>query len=207
MKKRSKRQKNRDAIRKAADKAWWGTVVELARPHIELYPTDFVPRMHLARALTRLSRFDEAHRLLDEARAQATTREAEDWHEFIFSARGHLEQRRGDFSQAEHWFARAIEAAPHRTQYHVFLGVLIFQRGEIERAEAIYRHAIATITLAKGDEFDEIYANLGGVLVAQERYEEAAQCFERALEIDPDYEFAAIRLKDVRKLLKFRQSK
>lgn len=205
-KKRTARQKSRDAIFKAADKAWWGTVAELARAHLELYPEEIGARVELARALTQLSRFDEAHRAFDEAFEQAAERGAEGGHEHIFSARGRLEQRRGDFSQAEHWFAKAVEAAPHRTYNHIFLGVLVFQRGDIKRAEEIYRNAIATVVPAEGDELDEIYANLGGVLVAQERYAEAVECFERALELDPKYEFAKIRLKDARKLLKLRQS-
>ena len=196
--KRSARQKSRDAIYKADDKAWLGTLVELARPYLALYPADIGVRLVLARALTQISRFAEAHETLD----QAFERASEDWYEHLFSARGKLEQRRGCYSQAERWFARAIEVAPHRTYNHVFLGVLVFQSGDIERAEAVYRHAIATVMLKEGDEFDEIYANLGGVLVAQERYAEAAVCFERALEIDPDYAFAKIRLKDARKLLK-----
>ena len=53
----------------------------------------------------------------------------------------------------------------------------------------------------------EIYAKLGGVLMAQERYDEAVECFECSLEIDPDYEFApTLRLKDARKTLKMSQS-
>lgn len=201
-KKRSARQKSRDAIYKAADKAWWGTVAELAHAHLELYPTEIGARVHMARALTRLSRFEEAHSALDQAFEDAS----KDWHEHIFSARGKLEQRRGDFAQAEHWYARAIEVAPQGAYNYIFLGILVFQRGEMKRAEEIYRNAIATVVPTEGDEFDEIYANLGGILVAQERYDEAIKCFERALELDPNYEFAKIRLKDVRKLRKLRQS-
>ena len=174
----SARQKSRRAIFKAYDKGWWGTLVKLAQSYIELYPTDIGPQIYLARALVKLSRFAEAHETLDNALERAP----QNWHEVINSERGHLEQRRGDYLQAEHWFARAIEIDPHRTYNHVFLAVLVYQSGDIARAEAIYRHAIATVAPTQGDEFDEIYANLGGVLVAQERYDEAVECFERALE-------------------------
>lgn len=205
-KKRTTKQKSRNVIRKADNKAWWGTVAERARAHLQLYPEEIGVRVHLARALTRLSRFEEANSALDEAFAKASEREIAAWNKVVFTQRGHLEQRRGDYPQAEHWFARAIEVAPQQTYNHVFLGVLVFQLGEIKRAEEIYRNAIKVCRPEDGDALDEIYANLGGVLVAQERYEEAVECFERTLQIDPNYEFAKIRLKDARKLLKMRQS-
>jgi tetratricopeptide (TPR) repeat protein len=41
------------------------------------------------------------------------------------------------------------------------------------------------------------------VLRAQERYEEAAECFERALELDPKYAAAKKALRDVRRALRF----
>ena len=66
----------------------------------------------MARALTRLSRFDEANFALDEAFDKAVERGDDGWHSNVFSTRGHLEQRRGDFSRAEHWFAKAVELAP-----------------------------------------------------------------------------------------------
>ena len=51
------------------------------------------------------------------------------------------------------------------------------------------------------DEKDEAYLNLGVVLLAQERYEEAAQCYQRAIEIDPEYRLAKWLLRDVKKIL------
>ena len=204
---RSPQQKSRDAISSAEDEGLLSVTVELARAHLESYPEDIGARVELGRALTWLSRFDEAHSALDQAFDEASESWNEAFHQYIFCARGRLEEHRGDFSRAEHWFAKALEVAPHRTYNYIFLGVLVSRRGEIKRAEAIYRDAIATVTPTEGDEFEEIYANLGATLVSQERYEEAIELFERALELDPEFEFAQIRLKDVRKLFKFRQSK
>jgi tetratricopeptide (TPR) repeat protein len=48
---------------------------------------------------------------------------------------------------------------------------------------------------------DEAHLNLGLIRRAQERFAEAAQCFEKALELDPDYAPAKVALEDVRSVL------
>ena len=45
-------------------------------------------------------------------------------------------------------------------------------------------------------------ADLGGNLLSSKRYLEAAECYRRALAIDPDYEAACERLSDVELILK-----
>jgi len=53
--------------------------------------------------------------------------------------------------------------------------------------------------------YDEAYFNLGGYLVAQEKYEEAEYCYQKVLEIDPDHDKAKSRLKDIQAAIAFRQ--
>lgn len=192
---------SRDAIVAAQNEGLLGTTVEMARAHLALYPTDERVWLILGRALGELSRFAEAEAAFERASSQENLRK------FVYTARGHMEQRRGNYLEAERWFSEAIVAHPEPTYVHVFRAVVTGRRGDLKLAEQRYREAIAVCRAEDDDALDEIYANLGGVLVAQERYDEAAECFERALEIDPDYEFAKIRLKDVRKLLKLRPSK
>ena len=55
----------------------------------------------------------------------------------------------------------------------------------------------------EGGPVDEALFNLGGVLLAVGRFQEAADCYERALEIDPEYEIAKERLEDVRLILNY----
>jgi len=47
---------------------------------------------------------------------------------------------------------------------------------------------------------DEAYFNLGGYLLRQGNYEEARDCYLKALEIDPEYTLAIKRLADVERI-------
>ena len=190
---------SRDAIIEAQEEGFLGATVELARAHLEIYPDDAAAWFFFGRALGRLSRFDESEAALEKAIMESEGR----MRSSVYTERGHINRRRGDCIEAEAWFSKAIALEPQLSYNHVFRAVVTGRRGDLTLAEQRYREAIA---VCHADGLDEIYANLGGVLVAQERYAEAIECFERALEIDPDYEFAQIRLKDARKAAKLRPS-
>ncbi|HEU0039702.1 MAG TPA: tetratricopeptide repeat protein, partial [Verrucomicrobiae bacterium] len=53
---------------------------------------------------------------------------------------------------------------------------------------------------------EEAYFNLGGVLLAHRRYEEAIECYRKALNIDPKYGIAKKRLRDAELALRFKNS-
>lgn len=190
---------SRDAIIEAEAKELSGTTVEMARAHLVLYPTDERVWYELGCALGELSRFAEAEEALD----QALRHGREAFRKFVYIQRGHMSQRKGNYAIAERWFSKAISLDPQASYTHVFRAVVIGKRGDLKLAEQRYREALVVCR----DDLDEVYANLGAILIAQERYEEAAQCFEHALELDPDYEFAQIRLKDARQAINLRQSK
>ena len=67
---------------------------------------------------------------------------------------------------------------------------------------ALYRRAVQC---HKGC-VDEAWYNLGLVLRALERYDEALECFGRALAIDPQYKDARLAKRDVAKVLRLRAS-
>ena len=52
---------------------------------------------------------------------------------------------------------------------------------------------------------DEAFFNLGLVLRAQERFEEAAGCFREAIRIDPKYRVAKRALRDVELCLRYKR--
>jgi tetratricopeptide (TPR) repeat protein len=119
---------------------------------------------------------------------------------------------------------------PPKKQHPAYseIGHLYGQKGELRRAEAWYRKAVASDPLqasyyiflggilAKTGRFseaeathrkatrcrkgciDEAYHNLGLVLRAQGRYLEARTCFRKALKIDPKYKEAREALFDVK---------
>lgn len=187
---------SRNFISDAMDEDLYGYAVELAKAHLDLYPKDDFVWFELGRAFTELSRFEEAEKAFESTYEHAP----ETVREIIFTARGRMYKRQGNYQEAENWYRRAVEVGPDNANNYIYLGILLFQRGDINLAVETYRQGI---NCSEGC-VDECYANLGSVLVAQEKYEEAVECFKAALKIDPQYKWAQLRLLDVQEVLNFK---
>src|SRR5262249_13014750 len=111
----------------------------------------------------------------------------------------HLYQARGEYARATEWFGKAIEAAPADTQGYIYQGGVLTLQGCLCEAEDVYRKA--TENCYEGC-LDEAFLNLGLVLRAQDRFEEAAECFREAIHRDPGYRAARRALRDVERCLK-----
>ena len=70
----------------------------------------------------------------------------------------------------------------------------------LSEAEHVHRKA----TICEKGCIDEAYHNLGLVLRGQGKLEEALQCFEKAIAIDPDYKEAKHALADVKAAIGYR---
>jgi len=117
---------------------------------------------------------------------------------------GHMYKSRGDFRAAAAWYRKAIDAKPDEASGHIYLGGVLAKEGRLHEAEASHRAA----TLCKEGCRDEALLNLGLVLRALERHDEAADCFEAALRLDPKYQAAKKALRDVQRTLQlFRGSR
>ena len=116
-----------------------------------------------------------------------------------FSNLGHICRDQGRYDEAERWYRRAVQLKSEDAGWHVFLGALLARKGDLCGAEACHRKATQC---AEGC-VDEAYVNLGYVLRAQERYEEALQSFDKALEITPDYTEATVGKSDMEKVIEF----
>lgn len=121
--------------------------------------------------------------------------------QLVLAQRGHLRESQGDFDAAEQFFLAAHKHDADDATYLIYAGSSAFARGDIARAESLARKALAC---SEGC-IDEAYFNLGGYLLAQKRYDEARECYERAIEIDPDYEIAKKRLDDLDCLQKYKE--
>ena len=88
---------------------------------------------------------------------------------------------------------------PDEATGHIYLGGVLARAGRLKEAETAHR---AAIRCSQGCR-DEAYLNLGLVLRAQERHDEAATCFEQALKLDPKYVAARKALRDVRNTMRF----
>ncbi|MHC4505360.1 MAG: tetratricopeptide repeat protein [Planctomycetota bacterium] len=145
--------------------------------------------------LTSLRRLDEAEKALKRGLALTPP----DKRRNAYSALGRLALAAGDFSGAEEWHRKAIEADPNHASGHIYLGALYADMCRLDDAEKAYRKA----TECSDGCVDEAYFNLGLVLRAQDRLGEARDCFVRAVELDPEYEIAREALEDVEKALAY----
>ena len=115
----------------------------------------------------------------------------------VLAQRGHLLLHKGHFADAKAKYLDAYDLEPDEATWLIFAASAAFHLGDIEGAEQLARRA----TECSEGCIDEAWFNLGGYLLSQKRYEEARDCYRRALAIDPDYEIAKKRLSDVDKIL------
>jgi tetratricopeptide (TPR) repeat protein len=120
-----------------------------------------------------------------------------------FSQLGHLCRDQGRYDEAEKWYRRAVQVKSEKAGQHIFLGALLAVKGDLSGAEDCHRKATQCVAGC----IDEAYFNLGLVLRAQERYEEALESFNKALEITPDYKYAIVGKTDMEKVIAFLNEK
>ena len=96
----------------------------------------------------------------------------------------------GDHDEALLIFEEALalfrEEQPYFNSYFfrnalLFCGAIYFDRGDHEKAEAVYRRVIGSVDQSSFDYFDAL-SHLGRICYAQQRYEEAVNSFEKAVQ-------------------------
>ena len=96
----------------------------------------------------------------------------------------------GDHDEALRIFEEALalfrEEQPYFNSYFfrnalLFCGAIYFDRGDHEKAEAVYRRVIGSVDQSSFDYFDAL-SHLGRICYAQQRYEEAVNSFEKAVQ-------------------------
>jgi tetratricopeptide (TPR) repeat protein len=121
------------------------------------------------------------------------------WLHAFAGQRGHLLLAQGKFAEAEKMFLAAHDTDLDRNEadHLILAGSAGHSHGDLKRAESLFRMAAE----CEGGAIEEVFFNLGGVLLAEERFREAADCYERVLEIDAEYEIAKERFNDVQLIL------
>lgn len=89
---------------------------------------------------------------------------------------------KGDLRNAEILYRTVLQIDFNNFDALHLLGVIAYQAGKYEQAESLIRKAIS-----KRPWVPACYLNLGNVLFARERFEDALRAFETAAEIDPNY--------------------
>jgi tetratricopeptide (TPR) repeat protein len=178
-----------DKIEKKLDQGLPSSAMVLSLDYISQYSQDVVVLIFLGKALTTLSRYDEAISTFNKLRKLLRKTRWDLMYHFL----GDVYKKSGDFNNAECFFKRAIEINSDSSMHYVFLGGLYAEQGRFDKAEYLLEKA----TSFQEDDLDEAYYNLGVVQKAQERYDEAIESLKKALEIDPDYEIAKRALDDI----------
>jgi tetratricopeptide (TPR) repeat protein len=148
-------------------------------------------RLSLVELLARLGRHEESKAMLHQFDALASKDVDDRQRSSRLVEEGRACQARGDFSRAETLFRRAAEVRRH-TAPLIFLGGALWRQGKLDEAEATYRLA----STVEGD-VDEALEDLGYLLRAQERNEEALATLRKALELDPGHRRIAAAIRDI----------
>ena len=135
-----------------------------------------------ARSLIGIGRYGDASSALDQAE-RFSARKNLPW---IIHRRAVLEERRGNFESALDLWKKAHSIKPDEASFLIFAGSILFRLGRIAEAEEFARKG----TTCSAGYPDEAWYNLAGYMAAQQRYEEALSCYEKAIAIDPEYELA-----------------
>lgn len=166
--------------------------VLLEHEFLEQFPENCATWISLGAHLTDIHRYGEAH----EALSRATDLRMEQcrcaWYGLPYQM-GRLYQRMGDFPAADQWYRKGVIANPENAGPWIFRGSLHAVWGQFEIAKSMHRRG----TQCEEGLPDEAWYNLGLILRAEEKFDKAANCFKRALTIDPDYAIAAKALRDV----------
>jgi len=151
---------------------------------------DHVPTLiRYACNLISLAQYDAAEAALDRAQSRVSAKRLH----LVLAQRGHLLEAKGDFPNAERLFMEAHRLDPTDAAYLIYAGAVAFRSGDVDRAQKLASQA----TDCTEGCVDEAWFNLGGYLLSAKRYHDAADCYRKALEIDPDYQIARQRLEDV----------
>ncbi len=182
------------AIASAGQNDQAATRVYLMERWLRDHPDDVLATHAYAEMLYQLTRYDEA---INVYTAAIDRFEDDRWG--TYNQLGHLYRYRGSFSESEHWYRKATEEDPDEAISFIFLGSVQARQGNLKQAEESYRRATGCTDAWN---VDEAFHNLGLVLRGQGRFAEAAECFRKALEINPKYKDATSALEDVTQVVK-----
>ncbi len=172
--------------------------LELGKEYLKHYPQHLVARILYGIALRHMTRYHEARQALQYV-IKGLSGNVHDW---PLSEMGRIYASKGELKKAVDWYRKAIEAKPETTHSRIYLGGVLMRQGRLDEAEECHRRAMEC---SEGD-VDEVFFNLGFVLRAQCRYEEARQSFLKALELEPRYKAAVKRLvKDLEQVLELQK--
>lgn len=173
-----------------------GYSLVLSRELCQERPDNYLFQLYYATALRQLVRYQEAQEVHT---AVLSGCPSEDLLILIYTEMGYLFKDQKDYQQAATYFQKAVDLEPEHAEYNILLGSIFARMGKFSQAKRCHQVAIQC---SKGD-IDEAYLNLGYILRAEEKYEDALDCFKKSVSIDPGYRSANIAIKDINSAIEF----
>jgi len=133
----------------------------------------------------------------DHGRAQQLFQEGITQHPHVAALHNNLAallERRGQHDEALHAAERGLADDPAMAQLHKNIGDLYYRANRFDEAFSAFDRAVK----ANPDLGDDVYLKLGNIRLRRQEREEAAQCWERALALDPDNTMARTNLENLR---------
>ena len=171
--------------------------IHLANLYTELYPSDMYGWVVLADGLGGVSSFEKASRALQKARRLCP----DNVRSFIYTRIGRFYREKGDHARAEKWYRKAVNEEQSQENL-VFLGACLAKQGKYSEARTFHSEAVTF----SPESADEAFFNLGLIHRAEENYVEALRFFQKAIQIDTDYDEAKTAEKDILKLFEIRRT-
>ena len=156
----------------------WRTSETLWLHAVTVSPDAYHAQTNLAVALQEQSEYDAAEQ---HYRTALTLRP--DGHEALASLGGLLVQRER-YDEALAYLRRAWDRNPSEASIVTNMAVLLQKQGRYDEAARLYREQLAAAPPAVQQA--KLYSGLGGALGSLGRFDEAIDCFRRAITLDPD---------------------
>lgn len=175
----------------ASDSNLLASTVRLADEYLAMSPGSVRALMDKAHALAGLARYEESLGVYQAAIENLQDGQSPD---AIYGEIGNLYRVKGEFSQAIVYYRKQIESDPDDVTGYLFLGTLQLQQGEISAAQETLQSA----NQCSSGCLEELKLALGNTMRAMGDYEQAAACYNEALQLSPGDALAKAALKDVR---------
>ena len=171
--------------------------IHFARLYTERYPKDYFGWISLADVLSGIASYGEALIALRTARKLCPKNRLDD----VYHQIGHHYRSKGDHRRAEIWYRKAVDFE-EKGRNLVFLGACLAKQGKYQEAKHYHQRAINN----DSEVADEGYYNLGMILRAEGDNGAALECFEKAIELDPEYKIAKDARDDITALLELKKN-
>ncbi|KAJ1968577.1 TOM (translocase of outer membrane) complex component, partial [Dimargaris xerosporica] len=149
---------------------------------IELNPNDPQAYLKKANTLTDCQRIAETVQAIDAASNIANVDQTE-----VHYQKGQVFFLSNEFMHAIDEFSRAIESDPTFVYPYIQKAVCQYKNGDITGSDATFKDAIARFPQSS-----DIYNHYGEVLVDRQMFDEGAQAFDKAIEVDSMQPMAAL---------------